>query len=94
MRDNDVREGGREDEVGARAKRDRREHRHDPVHTDARRRKREPEKRDGHQHASNLSHPKPELRRRLVLAVDVFIFVVPPWGWGCCQSFMYFGWMA
>ena len=37
VRDDDVREGGREDEVGACAERDRGEHRHDPVRAAVRR---------------------------------------------------------
>ena len=76
VRDDDVREGGREDEVGARAIRHRREHRHDPVHP-AIRRERQPEKRDGHQHATHLPHPKSEFRRRL-LVVGVLVTTVPP----------------
>jgi hypothetical protein len=93
MRDDDIREGGREDEVGASAKRDRREDWHDPVHT-AIRREREPKKRYGHQHATNLAHPESELRRRLVLAVGVFVFVVPPWGWALSEFFFFIddGW--
>src|SRR6266702_123089 len=90
MCDDDVREGGREDEVGASAERDGREHRHDPVHP-AIRRERQPEERDGHQHAPLLPHPESELRRRLFLAVRVFVPAVPPWGW---MSVYLFGWIA
>ena len=84
MRDDDVREGRREYKVGARAKGDRREHRHNPVHA-AIRRERQPEERDGYKHATDLPHPESELRRRLFLAVSVLVFAIPPWG--SCQFF-------
>ena len=55
VRVNDVRHGGREDEVSGRAERDRRKYRHDPMHF-AVRRERQPEEPDRRQHGANLPH--------------------------------------
>jgi hypothetical protein len=76
IRDDDVREGGREDKVGARAERDRRKHRHDPVHA-AVSRECEPEEREGDEHPTHLSHQETEFCG-WVLAMRVFVSTVPP----------------
>jgi hypothetical protein len=76
VRDDNVCKGGREDEVGARAERDRREHRYDPVRLTVRR-ECEPEECQGNQHSAHLPHQETEFCWR-VLVMRVYVPAVPP----------------
>ena len=83
IRDDDVREGGREDEVGARAEWDRREHGHDPGYALVRR-EGKPEEREWYEHAAHLPHQEAKLRRRFS-AMLFFVLAVLPFVVRQCQ---------